>query len=173
MAVTMESMEYLNGICTLASNALYSEETGVMKLWGLWRKFVFLGNCVWEFDDNADHLHSWQLAETQEAKLHNIEASVVLLLPSHPTAVRLQINKDLVWFTLLHNSSEHSLPMCRILSRGGLVVESKLNLPLLLYMVWRHMHRWQDGWQLFYSQALVYWQDFLFLNLPFRSCKCL
>jgi hypothetical protein len=32
MAATMESMEYLTGICTLASNPMNSEEVGVMKL---------------------------------------------------------------------------------------------------------------------------------------------
>jgi len=32
MAATMESMEYLNGICTLASNAMHSEEIGVMNV---------------------------------------------------------------------------------------------------------------------------------------------
>jgi hypothetical protein len=59
--------------------------------------------------------------------------------------------------------------MCRLLSRGGLLVESKLNLPLLLDMVWRHMYHLQDGWQLLYFQAPLYWEAFLFLKLPFRT----
>jgi hypothetical protein len=32
MAATMESMEYLNDICTLASNGMHTEEIGVMNI---------------------------------------------------------------------------------------------------------------------------------------------
>jgi hypothetical protein len=55
------------------------------------------------------HLQSQQLLKTHKTryvKLHNIEALAVMLLQTHPTAVWLQINKDLISCTLLHNSSQ-------------------------------------------------------------------
>jgi hypothetical protein len=69
------------------------------------------------------HPHSQQLLKTHKTryvKLHNIEALAVLLLQTHPTAVSIKISSHAPFFT---TPVKHSLPKCRLLARGGLLVE--------------------------------------------------